>query len=110
VLTTANDTRYPATWCHGAPGIGLSRLVSLPSIDDETIREEIAIALKTTTTSFGRNHSLCHGDLGNLETLLVATQILDDRWCHEQFQHFRGVILESIENDGWLTGAPLGIE
>jgi type 2 lantibiotic biosynthesis protein LanM len=109
-LTTENGTRYQATWCHGAPGIGLSRLASLPYIDDEKIREEIAIALKTTAASFGLNHSLCHGDLGNLETLLVATQILDDPWCHEQFHHFRGLILDSIETDGWLTGAPSGIE
>lgn len=110
MLTIDNGTGSPATWCHGAPGIGLSRLASLPYIDDEKIREEIAIALKTTTASFGRNHSLCHGDLGNLETLLVATQILDDPWCHEQFHHYRALILDSIEADGWLTGAPLGIE
>ena len=109
-LTTDNGMSYQATWCHGAPGIGLSRLASLPYIDDEKIREEIAIALKTTVASFGLNHSLCHGDLGNLETLLVATQILDDPWCHEQFHHFRGLILDSIETDGWLTGVPLGIE
>lgn len=87
-----------------------SRLASLPYNDDEQIRAEIVIALKTTVANFGRNHSLCHGDLGNLETLLLATQILDDPWCHEQFHHFRGLILDSIEIDGWLTGAPLGIE
>ncbi len=110
MLATDSGASYAATWCHGAPGIGLSRLASLLYIDDEQIREEIAIALKTTVASFGRNHSLCHGDLGNLETLLVATQILNDPWCHEQFHHFRGVILDSIETDGCLTGAPLGIE
>lgn len=109
-LTTDNGMSYQATWCHGAPGIGLSRLASLPYIDDEKIREEIAIALKTTVASFGLNHSLCHGDLGNLETLLVATQILDDPWCQEQFHHFKGLILDSIETEGWLTGAPSGIE
>jgi len=109
-LTTDNSMSYQASWCHGAPGIGLARLASLLYIDDEKIREEIAIALKTTVANFGRNHSLCHGDLGNLETLLVATQIVDDPWCHEQFRHFRGVILDSIETDGWLTGTPSGIE
>ncbi|GER91730.1 hypothetical protein KDW_58920 [Dictyobacter vulcani] len=96
-----------ATWCHGAPGIALSRLASLRYIDDEQIRAEIAVALKTTVAHFGRNHSLCHGDLGNLETLLLATQSLDDAWCHEQFNYFRGVILDSIETDGWLTATAL---
>ncbi|HZO72308.1 MAG TPA: type 2 lanthipeptide synthetase LanM family protein [Ktedonobacteraceae bacterium] len=108
--TTGNGMSYQASWCHGAPGIGLSRLASLSYIDDEKIREEIAIALKTTIASFGLNHSLGHGDLGNLETLLVATQVLDDPWCYEQCHHFRSLIVDSIETDGWLTGAPAGIE
>lgn len=93
-----------------APGIGLARLASLPYSDDEKIREEITIALRTTAASFGRNHSLGQGDLGNLETLLVATQVLDDPWSHEQFDYFKGLILDSIETDGWLTGVPSGIE
>lgn len=58
-------------WCNGAPGIGLARLCSLPHLDDSEIRAEINTALKTTLAQgFGMNHSLCHGDLGNLELTL----------------------------------------
>jgi type 2 lantibiotic biosynthesis protein LanM len=110
---SSGDTgpHYLVSWCHGAPGIGLSRLAALRYIDDEPIREEIRIALeKTMTAGFGLNHSLCHGDLGNLETLLIATQKLPDPQYHERLQHFSSVILDSIETNGWLTGVPLGVE
>ena len=51
---------YQARWCYGAPA--LARLASLPYIDDAEIREEIAIALKATVTSFGQNHCTLSGD------------------------------------------------
>ena len=58
-------------WCHGAPGIGLGRLASLPCLGELEMRQEIAVALETTRAQgFGYNHSLCHGDLGNLDLLL----------------------------------------
>jgi type 2 lantibiotic biosynthesis protein LanM len=105
------EPRYMSTWCHGASGIGLGRLASLPNLDDSRIREEIAIALNTTITNgFGHNHSLCHGDLGNLEPLLIATQVLGDPQYHEQLQEMSGMLLDSIERGGWVTGVPLGTE
>ena len=62
-------------WCHGAPGIGLARLRSLPHLDDATSRAEIGTALATTLAEgFGRNHSLCHGDLGNLDFVVQAAE------------------------------------
>ena len=69
-------------WCHGAPGIGLARLRSLPHLDDATIRGEIGTALATTVAEgFGRNHTLCHGDLGNLDFVVQAAEALGDpRW------------------------------
>jgi lantibiotic modifying enzyme len=36
------------SWCHGATGIGLARLGSLAILDTPDVRQEIAIALKTT--------------------------------------------------------------
>lgn len=98
-------------WCHGAPGIGLARLLSLQHLDDAAVREEIDTALKTTVAQgFGGNHSLCHGDLGNLELLLQASEILDDpKWRH-QVNRIAAMILESIDRHGWLCGIPLGVE
>jgi lantibiotic modifying enzyme len=98
-------------WCNGAPGIGLARLRSLPHIDDAEIRTEIDTALKTTLAhGFGGNHSLCHGDLGNLELLLQASLTLDDPQWKTQVDRLASIILESINQHGWLCGVPLGVE
>lgn len=40
--------RFMVAWCHGAAGIGLARLASLPYLDDAALRQEIAAALQTT--------------------------------------------------------------
>ena len=107
----AGQESYMTTWCHGAPGIGLARLASLPYQDDAFIREEIAIALQTALAQgFGRNHSLCHGDLGNLELLLTAAQTLEDAYYLDLTKTYATTILKSIEREGWLTGVPLSVE
>lgn len=104
-------TKHMIAWCHGAPGIGLSRLASLRYLDDSTMHEEIAAALATTIAhGFGYNHSLCHGDLGNLETLLVASQVLADPSYSEQLRRLTAQILESIKRQGWQLSTPLEIE
>lgn len=102
---------YMTFWCHGAPGIGMARLASLPYQDDALIREEIDHALQTTLAQgFGMNHSLCHGDLGNLELLLTAAQTLHQPRYDDLTQTYAAMILKSIEREGWLTGVPLNIE
>lgn len=102
-------------WCHGAPGIGLARLHSLRHLDDPESRAEsraeIDSAIKTTLAQgFGSNHSLCHGDLGNLELLLQASHILDDQNLRQQVNRLSFIILASIEQYGWQCGIPLGVE
>lgn len=98
-------------WCHGAAGIGLGRLESLPYIDNGAVREEVQIALETTLASgFGSNHSLCHGDMGNAEVLLMAAQILDDPELRQTVRQLSSMLLKSIEAQGWVCGIPLGRE
>lgn len=71
--------RFMLAWCHGAPGVGLGRLKGLDVLRDAAIEAEIATAVRTTQQiGFGHNHSLCHGDLGNLEFLLLASEKLMD--------------------------------
>jgi lantibiotic modifying enzyme len=106
-----NEPTCMCTWCHGAPGIGLARLAGLKYLDDATIREEIAIALNTTVKDgFGWNHSLCHGDLGNLEVLLMTKQVLGKEAYQEQLQQISAMILNSIDLNGCISGVPSGIE
>ena len=103
--------KFTAAWCHGAPGIGLARLRALRYLDDAEIRLEIDAALRTTSKQgFGGNHSLCHGDLGNLELLLEAGRMLVEPQWLAQAGRRAAMILESIDKDGWLCGIPLGVE
>lgn len=98
-------------WCHGAPGIGLSRLDLLrtrPS--DLHLRREVEAALLTTIRAgFGSNLSLCHGDLGNIELIARASRWLDASWSKD-LHRLGAEILGSIQERGFRCGVPLGIE
>ena len=98
-------------WCHGASGIGLSRLAILPYLDDAMLRQEIDIVVnKIIAEGLHENHSLCHGALGNIEVLLGAAQALEEPRYHEQLRTASAIVLDSIDEHGWVTGVPLGVE
>src|SRR5437867_2570076 len=82
-----------------APGVGLSRLRALGLDDDQRLREEVLRAVRITLEKgFGKNHSLCHGDLGNLDFLLQASSRLDDPDLARQIGRFSRIVLSSFEN------------
>ena len=64
---------FMTSWCHGAPGIALGRLGGLEILDTKEIRQEIAVAIKTTQ-QFGLQNldHLCCGNFGRMEVLLLA--------------------------------------
>jgi lantibiotic modifying enzyme len=98
-------------WCHGAPGIGLARLLCRRHFDDPFLQTEIEVALSTTLAQgFGSNHSLCHGDLGNLELVLEAAAAFPDSIWAARAQQIAAGILHSIQQNGWLCGNPLAVE
>jgi lantibiotic modifying enzyme len=86
----------------------------LDHYEDPEIHREIDAALRTTSERpFGASHCLCHGDLGNFETLLLATQANkrhDCPWLVEKVQRFPAEILASGREHGWRCGLPLGTE
>lgn len=87
------------SWCHGAPGIGLARADVAALTDDAAIAADLELAVASTLAEgFGRSHSLCHGDLGNLELLLVAR--------HENVGAVGAGVLASIAELGPLCGTP----
>jgi type 2 lantibiotic biosynthesis protein LanM len=106
-LRDPEHVRFPTAWCHGAPGIGLARLCGVPLLEDGGIRADIETALQTTfATGFGFNHSLCHGDLGNLELLLQSGE---PSWCNTA-QRLAGAILDGARQHGWRCGTPMEVE
>jgi len=77
---------YAIAWCHGAPGIGLSRIRAYDIIKDSKYLLDSQAALKTSAKfleeKIGGNEpfdfSLCHGLSGICETLLYANQVFKD--------------------------------
>jgi len=72
-------------WCHGAPGIALSRLRAYEITADPRRKAEAAIALDTTREQTRRalaastmGFSLCHGFAGNAEILLAGARQLGE--------------------------------
>jgi type 2 lantibiotic biosynthesis protein LanM len=105
------EAHFMCAWCHGAAGIGLARILSLVRLDEPETRAEIEAALETICAHGpGENHSLCHGDLGNLETLIQAGEKLAEaRWSAEA-SRMAAAALESIRQNGPICGVPSGVE
>jgi len=72
----------PQAWCHGAPGIGLTRLRALEVFGEEH-RPEALAAIRATTRGLqtmgdaASSFCLCHGMAGNAELLLYASRAID---------------------------------
>jgi class II lanthipeptide synthase len=74
-----NAPGFMTAWCHGAPGIGLSRVRAFELSSDSARRAEAEIAVKTTLNSFGQNNfSLCHGIGGNADLLVYGSTVFDN--------------------------------
>ncbi|WP_347069980.1 lanthionine synthetase LanC family protein [Flavobacterium sp. WV_118_3] len=78
-VSTTYNTVCGLAWCHGAPGIALSRLKANRIKPDSTFEQEMFVALTTTKDNVYHNlmdnlnhtnYSLCHGIAGNAEILL----------------------------------------
>ena len=109
---------YKTFWCHGAPGIALSRLRAYQITGNEVYKEEAEIALNTTRAavvasmeSRRLDYSLCHGLPGNADVLISGYQVLgsartDDinlaRQAAGAITQFRG--LGDVESPSLMLG------
>lgn len=102
---------FMMAWCHGAPGVGMARVKLMQHLPDESIQVELKQALiRTKEEGFGFNHSICHGELGNLELLLSQATVSGDEELRRFTYRAAARILEDIEQKGWMCGVPLGTE
>ncbi|PRR83231.1 Nisin biosynthesis protein NisC [Clostridium vincentii] len=99
-------------WCHGAPGILLSRLILKESgYNDDYIDHEIKIALETTMEQgFGNNPSFCHGDLGNLSIVEYAAKVLKDKDLLNRCTNTFNFMFNNVLKDRWGNGVFSGTE
>jgi lantibiotic modifying enzyme len=105
------SAKFSTAWCHGAAGIGLSRLPLVRRRLDPALYGDLKAAVRTTRRAgFGLNHSLCHGDLGNLELLMQATQLPEFAHDRDDAQRTAAGIVGDIDRNGPRCGIPLQVE
>ena len=80
--SSSEPTKFMNSWCHGAPGIALSRLCLKQSgIWDEQIATEIEIALETTAKQDTGVDHLCCGSFGRAAILNLTSDFdMGDKW------------------------------
>lgn len=110
---------YAAAWCHGAPGIGLSRLRCYQILQDRECLAEAEAAIRTTSATLNRaacsgegNYSLCHGNFGNAELLVAAHDLLGDKESLKIVQQLADDAMEKyvVGGNPWPCGVLNGGE
>ncbi|WP_229865943.1 type 2 lanthipeptide synthetase LanM family protein [Streptomyces spinoverrucosus] len=109
-------------WCHGAPGIAMARaefermgivpdLAELIEQDRHwAVLASISTGLDLDPVSGLGNHSLCHGDVGNLLTIEAACQPDAEPEVAELLPRVWNTLLHEGRENGWLCGVPNGVE
>ena len=99
-------------WCHGAPGILLNKLILIENgLENLVDKDKLKIAIDTTIRkSFGNNPSLCHGDLGNLEIIYLASRILNNEVLREKSEAGFKWIIENVIKNRWKGSSYRGID
>ena len=111
--TNAASLYGSVAWCHGAPGIGLSRLRAYDLSGGEVYKKEAEVAIGTTHKMINQslqtgqmNFSLCHGLSGNAELLIMAGMSLKntDFISYSQEVGDAGIKLYTNTGHAWPCG------
>lgn len=103
---------FGTTWCHGAPGIALARVGGLSWADGDGIRRDITAALRTVErTALETPESLCCGNAGRIEALLVCGQRMErPEWVESARRLAAGMLARAggVGAMSLLAGLPSG--
>lgn len=112
-----NGMSYPVVWCHGAPGIALTRLRAYELLRKPEYKEQAEVALRTTLIAARSSNGqdsfcLCHGIAGNADAFIFGTDVLDSVECWEVAQQIGRYGIETHVNGRrpWTSGVPGGGE
>lgn len=102
--TDSAENPQGVAWCHGAPGIALSRMKIYQNQNLPQAKEEAMKALDFLLASPAEEeHVMCHGALGNLEPLIVASEVFPHPIYGKQLRLRSRRILEEINRKGWQS-------
>lgn len=106
---TNNKPKYSVAWCHGAPGISMVRAKAFAITNEFQYEKEAVLGCAKTVSGFdiqGYNYSLCHGQIGNAETLIICGRLLGNSKCMSDVQNcaMTGYKKFHITNLPWPSG------
>jgi lantibiotic modifying enzyme len=94
---TASKPQFVLAYCHGAPGIALSRLSALSLAPGMPARREVEVAVETTLAGrVQKGQTLCHGEIGNMMIVQRAAARLGRADWQQQVDRRLGVTLERL--------------
>lgn len=112
----------PVLWCHGAGGIGLSRIRAARLVDDPAMVADATVALGVAAREVSRlwqaqpgtyeaNFSLCHGAAGLIELFVAAARELGDSgWLGAAAATVQAGRAHRRAGFGWTCGVRGGTE
>lgn len=99
----SESNNYTVAWCHGAPGILLSRLRIQNLMDGEIVdiaAKDIKRSIATVYNScMGANNCLCHGNMGNSEIVQEYCKVFPDEEMKAASELTRRNLIEKISQD-----------
>jgi type 2 lantibiotic biosynthesis protein LanM len=108
--TASGDPLFALSWCHGAPGIGLSRIACLELTDNFKIREEIEQALAAAgRCDLDDVDHVCCGIAGRADFFLVAGRRLQRSELEKVGRQQVSAILRRAKNNSGfrlIAGVP----
>lgn len=103
--------RCAVAWCHGAAGIGLSRLAALSWIDSQSLQADIDMAVSTTLQNgLRQDNGLCHGNFGLLGFLFEAALRQNRPGLREHVSRTSNLLIQAADKSGWLCSTPGSVD
>lgn len=88
-------------WCHGAPGILLSRLELSRVMQSDRVERDMKLAAEGLFTQEAGNHiCLCHGSMGNLLIMHEYLRNRDNREFREKYEYLMQGFLQNFFENG----------
>jgi len=98
-----NVPYYMSSWCHGAPGIGLSRLASMHISNEPSVNKDIKYAIIETrriaNSMTSRDH-VCCGNMGLADILLYFAKKTGEKKLVEESAELTAKVILAAEKRG----------
>lgn len=99
--STASAAAFLTCWCHGAPGIGLSRLAMRRIAGDDALTPQIERAMRTTN-AFTLDHvdHLCCGNMGRIDIQIEWARARGDQAAIETLRRDAAYVVARYRSSG----------